>query len=350
MLLALAALPPLAAAQELDGPTIYRKACAPCHGADGRGVPMDSPLYANFDRPPADFSDPLFNSREPAADWLLVTAHGGKRLGLSAQMPAFGEALSEQQIEDVVAFVKTLADTAGYPPGDLNFLRPIAVTKAFPEDEALIINSYESGDEGAADALSTTLYFARRIGRRHHGEVKLKQTDPRGGSGTEETETELELELKSAVAWNAERLSIHTLGLELVLPLEGDGSEELIPYWSFGKGLSDDFSFQSQLAVKLPFDDLDGGSATLEAIVHWLPSRWPRGVSPALEATVTEPFASGADTVATVLPQLYFGLSRGGHVALAVGAELPLTDEAWEYRVRTFLLWDIADGAFWKGW
>lgn len=135
-----------------------------------------------------------------------------------------------------------------------------------------------------------------------------------------------------------------------VLPFESDESEALIPYWSWGRAPSDSWTVQTQWSARLPTDDLDAGSTTLEAIVHWLRSPWPRSIAPALEATVSQPFDGDFDTVATVIPQLYVGLSKGGHVALSVGAELPLTDESWDVRVRTFLLWDIADGPFWKGW
>jgi hypothetical protein len=31
---------------------------------------------------PADLSDPLFNSREPAGDWEMVIKHGGHAMGL----------------------------------------------------------------------------------------------------------------------------------------------------------------------------------------------------------------------------------------------------------------------------
>ncbi len=38
-------------------------------------------------------------------------------------------------------------------------------------------------------------------------------------------------------------------------------------------------------------------------------------------------------------------------MALAIGVELPLTDDLdYDYRIHSFLLWDIADGPFWKGW
>ena len=328
----------------MDSAAIYRAACAACHGADGGGISPESDLYRNFDPPPAPLTDPLFNSREPAADWFLVIQHGGARLGLSTQMPAYSEALSDEQIADLVDYIKGLADTDRYPPGDLNFTRPIATTKAFPEDEALIINRFEDGP--GDDTLRTTLYYARRFGARNHFEVKLN-TDT--ASGRTELD-EVELEVKSAVAFDLERQVIHTLGLELAVPIEDDAaSEEVIPYYSVAKGLSDSVTLQGQLVAKLPVDDFDGGEATLRGVVHWIPSPWPRALTPGLELTLTEPF-SAADTVATVIPQVYTGLSKGGHVAFAIGIELPLTDEAWDYRVRTFLLWDIADGPLWSGW
>ena len=84
------------------------------------------------------------------------------------------------------------------------------------------------------------------------------------------------------------------------------------------------------------------------SVVHWLPSESPRSVSPALEAVVAQPFDGGATEV-SVLPQLFFGLSKLGHVALVAGAEVPLTDLDYDVRIHTFLLWDIADGPFWKG-
>ena len=97
-------------------------------------------------------------------------------------------------------------------------------------------------------------------------------------------------------------------------------------------------------------DDTGDGDVKLSTILHWLPSIWPRSVAPALEATVTAPFEGDKDVEATVIPQLYGGLSKLGHVALAAGVEIPLTDLAYDYRIRVFLLWDIADGPFWTGW
>ena len=52
----------------------------------------------------------------------------------------------------------------------------------------------------------------------------------------------------------------------------------------------------------------------------------------------------------TALPQVRIGLTRGGHVALNLGVELPLSDQDWDERYHLTLLWDFADGGFFKGW
>ena len=88
--------------EEMDAETVYGFSCAACHGVDGGGLSPDNPLYQSFESAPADFTDALFNSREPAADWAIVVKYGGARIGLSDEMPAFGEAFSEEQIGALV--------------------------------------------------------------------------------------------------------------------------------------------------------------------------------------------------------------------------------------------------------
>jgi hypothetical protein len=65
------------------------------HGPTGRPDP-ENPTVKALDPQPADLSDPLFNSREPAEDWQIVVTHGGQALGLSATMPAQDAALDMQ--------------------------------------------------------------------------------------------------------------------------------------------------------------------------------------------------------------------------------------------------------------
>ena len=72
---------------------------------------------------------------------------------------------------------------------------------------------------------------------------------------------------------------------------------------------------------------------------------------PALELVAEQPFRSrNGDLEWAVMPQVRIGLTKGGHVALNLGVELPLSDQAWDERYYVTLLWDFADGGFFKGW
>jgi hypothetical protein len=67
-----------------------------------RGAPTrTSPTVKALDPQPADLSDPLFNSREPAEDWQIVVTHGGQALWLSATMAAQGAALDMQTLAEL---------------------------------------------------------------------------------------------------------------------------------------------------------------------------------------------------------------------------------------------------------
>ncbi len=111
-------------------------------------------MLQHFKNGPADFTDPLFNSREPASDWFLVTKHGGPSLALSSQMPRFADAFSDEEISALVAYVKQFPEDRGYPPGDLNFFLPIRTIKAFPEDEVVLKMRYQ--DTGASEVGGTS--------------------------------------------------------------------------------------------------------------------------------------------------------------------------------------------------
>ena len=307
---------------QLDGEQLYQQACAACHGATGAGVAPDHPLYPTFETLPADFTDPLFNSREPAADWFLVVKYGGTRLGLSDQMPAYIEALSDEQVDIVVAYLKTLADTRRYPPGELNFFRPLVTVKAFAEDELVLENRYTSSPD-APGKTAWLVEFERRVGAQSHLEAKLEYVDDGERSELEE----IEVAFKTALSFDLQRQFLLAFGAEVGIPLEDDDeSVSVIPYLALAQGLSDSFSLQAQLRTVLPIEDVDTGNVRLSGVVHWLPAIWPRSVSPGLEAVLTQPFSGEEDLAASLVPQLYAGLSKGGHVAFAAGIEVPLTE------------------------
>src|SRR6056297_2263999 len=302
-----------------EGKRIFESVCASCHGPQGMPDP-DSPVVQALDPEPADLSDPLFNSREPRGDWVMVVRHGGQALGLSAQMPAQGGNLTDDGIEAVVAYVKTLADTSDYPPGEMNLFLPVRTKKAFPEDEWVWKSRLENRD--GEDVFRNVIEFEKRVGKA--GQTILEIIHADDGVDSE----------------------------FVAVPLQSEGEVELAPYLAYAKQLNDAAIFQGSARVKLQVDDFDQGELELAGIVHYTWSPWPRRVFPGLEVTATAPFdRNGEDAVQfTALPQVRIGLTRGGHVALNLGVELPLSDQAYDTRYHLTLLWDFADGGFFKGW
>ncbi|HOI10084.1 MAG TPA: cytochrome c, partial [Myxococcota bacterium] len=114
---------------------VYARACASCHGTDGRGMPR---AHVGFDVPLPDFTDCSFATREPDSDWFAVAHEGGPARAFDHRMPAFGEALGTGRLEMAVAHVRTFCPERGWPSGNLNLPRAMFTEKAFVEDEAVL--------------------------------------------------------------------------------------------------------------------------------------------------------------------------------------------------------------------
>jgi cytochrome c5 len=80
-----------------DRQELYETNCAPCHGESGKG---NGPAAPAFNPRPADLTDQVVQ-RRPAEDLVsvIMTGKGG--------MPAFGATLSREEIDDVVAYIRT---------------------------------------------------------------------------------------------------------------------------------------------------------------------------------------------------------------------------------------------------
>ena len=331
------------AADLANGQQVFETTCAVCHGKNGRPDP-DNPVVQGLGVLPADLSDPLFNSREPFGDWEMVVKHGGHAMGLAAQMPAHQDALSDEQIHDVTAYVKSLVDTSAYPPGEMNLFLPVRTKKAFPEDEVVYKGRFRRQD--GPDAYKNVLEIEKRFGRAGQGILEL--IHEKDGSINELTE--IEVGWKQALKWS----QTHVLSAAAVLAIptdSDDGDGELQTYLAYGRELSPEWILQSSLRFKFPLDGASDGAAEFAGIVHYVHSPWPRRVYPALEVVAETPYRSrNGDLEWTVLPQVRIGLTRGGHVALNLGVEIPVTGQPWDDSIHVTLLWDFADGGFFKGW
>ena len=88
-------------AQAQDAKQLYEKSCLTCHGASGKG---DGPAGKMLKPPPAELAVAIKGKTD--ADIVKVIKEGGKALGKSAMMPAFGSKLTDDQIQSIVAYVK----------------------------------------------------------------------------------------------------------------------------------------------------------------------------------------------------------------------------------------------------
>jgi mono/diheme cytochrome c family protein len=89
------------------GAQLYATYCASCHGAEGHG---DGPVSAGLNPKPARHDDAEYMSTLSDEHIFTVIKEGGPAVGKSPLMAPWGGTLSDDQIHDLVAFVRTLAE------------------------------------------------------------------------------------------------------------------------------------------------------------------------------------------------------------------------------------------------
>jgi len=101
-LLLLVPTAPAAGADAVEGGQLYKRYCAGCHGADGRGgAHTFMPHIENLTEK---------GHIDQLTDEYLVTVikEGGPAVGKSSYMPAWGKTLSDQQVADIIAHIREL--------------------------------------------------------------------------------------------------------------------------------------------------------------------------------------------------------------------------------------------------
>jgi cytochrome c oxidase cbb3-type subunit 3 len=97
---------PLAQAADAEqGKKLYGQFCASCHGQSGKG---DGPAAAALNPKPRDHTDKETMSKMSDDDIFKVIKNGGASVGKSPLMPPWGASLKDEQIKDVVAYLRTL--------------------------------------------------------------------------------------------------------------------------------------------------------------------------------------------------------------------------------------------------
>lgn len=94
------------AADAEQGKKLYGQFCATCHGQSGKG---DGAAAAALNPKPRDHTDKEYMSKLSDDDMLKVIKNGGASVGKSPLMPPWGASLKDDQIQDIIAYVRTLS-------------------------------------------------------------------------------------------------------------------------------------------------------------------------------------------------------------------------------------------------
>jgi cytochrome c oxidase cbb3-type subunit 3 len=93
------------AADVEQGKKLYGQFCSACHGQSGKG---DGAAAAALNPKPRDHTDKEYMSKLSDEDMLKVIKNGGASVGKSPLMPPWGASLKDDQIQDIIAYVRTL--------------------------------------------------------------------------------------------------------------------------------------------------------------------------------------------------------------------------------------------------
>lgn len=343
--------------QELHtGAEVYEAACAACHGADGRGNPTS---VVGFAKPLPDFTDCLFVTVEAAEGWEAVVHEGGPIRALDRHMPAFGGALSEQEIRMAVGHLRTFCEERRkWPQGDLNFPRALITEKAFPENETLVTSSFQTGP---AHASSTALLHERRFGSRTMMEFNVPFETVQNDTGASTYGLgDVAIAVKRAMFHSLEHGSILSVGEEVGLPTGkeslglGSGVTTFESFAAYGQRLPALSFFQFHTGIGLPTKpDIVPREAFWRMAFgrQFVQGGYNRTWTPMVEVVAARELVSGAASEWDVVPQMEVSLSKRRHILISGGVQLPMNERDGRHlQVLSYFLWDWYEGGLFDGW
>jgi hypothetical protein len=345
-----------------NGEQIFRATCATCHAVDGTGSPQQVvgfalPLPDGHDFP--DFNDCPTNTVEPLGDWVAVVTRGGPIRGLDHHMPAFGDALSPQQIESAVRYLWSFCKDSSWPRGDLNFPRAFFTEKAFPESEGVLTTGVTSS---GPKAVTNEFQYEHRIGSRGQYEVTvpvnaLQQEEQsnrwRGGLG------DIELAWRSTFYASDRRGSIFAAGGAVTLPTGkesqglGGGVTILEPFAMWGQAIGSNGFVQLhggyEISTNQDRASHEGFLRTAAGYTFAQDEGFGRAWTPMTEVLIAKP--NDADPEWDIVPQMQISLSKLQHILVSVGVRVPLNErEERKPEFLTYFLWDWFDGGLFQFW
>jgi len=274
-------------------------------------------------------------------------------------MPAFGDALNDDEIDAIIGYIRTFCTDARWVRGEFNFPRGLFTEKAFPEDEVVWSNAINTS---GPTAITSQITFEKRFGPKGQLELVLPFSvlDGGPGIGTQAGVGDFEVEWKQNLLANVDSGTIISLMGASIVPTGnkrrglGSGSLAFETHVLFAQTLPADFIFQGQVFAAFPL------KSDLTQEVAWNlnigktfaeDEGWGRAWTPMLEILGSREMASGAKTEWDLVPQLQVSLSRRQHILFDAGARIPLTNAS--VRNTQFLfyfVWDWYDAGLFEGW
>jgi mono/diheme cytochrome c family protein len=339
------------------GEQIYKSACAACHGPDGRGT---SETIRGFQAPDTfpDFTRCDQTTAEANLAWKAVIVQGGPTRGFSQIMPSFSEALTSQQMDDVIAYMRKFCTNSTWPAGELNLPRAFGTEKAYPEDEEVMTTALNAQ---GAPGLEMHVIHEQRFGVKNQIEVDVPILAQDlnhtwyGGIG------DAVFGVKRVMFSSLRTGSILALQGEIAVPSGnrsrgfGSGTTTFGMFASAGQLFHDNSFIQFQGGADLPVHtDIAPQSVYWNTALghtfvanHGLGRMW----SPMIEFLATRDLVTSAKTDWDVLPEMQVTISRRQHVRFDLGYRAPVSNtQGRQGQLMFYMLWDWADGKLTEGW
>src|SRR5258708_7596997 len=241
-----------------NGKKVYDGGCIACHGSEGNGGRMASTVFARPDTFP-DFTDCAGTRSEPNGNWKGVIVHGGPSRGLSQIMPAFGDLLTDEEINDVIAYMRGFCKNVHhYPLGALNLPRALVTEKAFPENEIVVSTV---ANASGAPAWTTDVIDERTI---IDARTQLETDIPVNYADQAHNWTagpgDMTLAVKREMFSSLRTGSILSLQGGMLLPTGdsrrgfGAGTMQFEPFAAFDQLFKENTVLQTPIGADLPFD------------------------------------------------------------------------------------------------
>jgi mono/diheme cytochrome c family protein len=336
-----------------SGRALFESSCAACHASNGAGAPVN---VVGFDTPLPDFTDCSFATPEADVDWLAVAHQGGPVRAFDRRMPAFGDALAEEELLRIIQYIRGFCTDRAWPMGELNLPRPLVTEKAFPENEAVLTTTVTR-----SGLVGNTFLYEQRFGPRNQFEIAVPiDFRQSGGGGWTKGLGDLAVAVKRVLFHSADTGTIFSVAGELVLPTGsegrglGKGVTVFEPYVALGQILPSDSFVQVQAGVELPSSRVRASTEAFFRTAYgmtFMEARFGRSWTPIVEMVAVRELTGVGRTQWDAVPQMQVSLSRRQHILANAGIRLPVSQrDGRGAQFIMYLLWDWFDGGFFEGW